>query len=34
VPDMPSENGVPIYSKPEAERAWKNLTELYKRALA
>ncbi len=34
VPDMPVENGVPIYSKPEAERAWAKLVALYKMALA
>jgi carboxymethylenebutenolidase len=34
VPDMPVENGVPIYSKPEAERAWTKLVALYKMALA
>src|SRR5205814_981281 len=34
VPDMPSENGAPIYSRPEAERAWNKLVALYKMALA
>ena len=34
VPDMPVEGGVPIYSKPEAERAWTKLVALYKMALA
>ena len=34
VPDMPSEKGVPIYDKPEAERAWQKLTAFYRRALA
>ena len=34
VPDMPSQNGKPIYSKPDAERAWGKLMELYKAALA
>ena len=34
VPDMPTENGAPIYSKPEAERAWSKLVALYKMALA
>ena len=34
VPDMPSENGAPIYSRPEAERAWSKLVALYKMALA
>ena len=33
VPDMPADNGAPIYSKPEAERAWGKLVALYKRAL-
>jgi carboxymethylenebutenolidase len=34
VPDMPVEDGSPIYSKPEAERAWARLVALYKTALA
>jgi carboxymethylenebutenolidase len=34
VPDMPLQNGKPIYSKPDAERAWGKLVELYKAALA
>jgi carboxymethylenebutenolidase len=34
VPDMPVEGGVPIYSEPEAERAWRALIGLYKAALA
>ena len=34
VPDMPLENGKPIYSKPDAERAWAKLVALYKTALA
>jgi carboxymethylenebutenolidase len=34
VPDMPADNGVPIYSIPEAERAWSKLVALYKMALA
>lgn len=34
VPDMPVENGAPIYSAPEAERAWSKLLALYKNALA
>jgi carboxymethylenebutenolidase len=34
VPDMPLQNGVPIYSKPDAERAWGKLVALYKIALA
>jgi len=34
VPDMPVEDGSPIYSKPEAERDWARLVALYKTALA
>jgi len=34
VPDMPVQNGVPIYNKPDAERAWGKLVALYKAALA
>jgi len=34
VPDMPVRDGVPIYNKPEAERAWVKLVALYKAALA
>ncbi len=35
VPDMPLDNnGKPIYSKPDAERAWSKLVALYKAALA
>src|SRR5450432_253306 len=34
VPDMPLQNGAPIYSKPDAERAWGKLVALYKAALA
>jgi carboxymethylenebutenolidase len=34
VPDMPPANGVAIYNKPEAERAWAKLVVLYKSALA
>jgi len=34
VPDMPAQNGAPIYSKPDAERAWGKLVILYKTALA
>jgi carboxymethylenebutenolidase len=34
VPDMPLQNGMPIYSKPDAERAWGKLVALYKAALA
>ena len=32
--DMPSPPGMPIYSKPDAERAWGKLLALYKTALA
>jgi carboxymethylenebutenolidase len=34
VPDMPVDNGAPIYSRPEAERAWSKLAALYQMALA
>lgn len=34
VPDMPIENGAPIYNAREAERAWGKLVALYKTALA
>jgi carboxymethylenebutenolidase len=34
VPDMPIEGGAPIYSKPDAERAFARLVALYKAALA
>jgi carboxymethylenebutenolidase len=34
VPDMPLQNGAPIYNKPDAERAWTKLLALYKSALA
>jgi carboxymethylenebutenolidase len=34
VPDMPVRDGLPIYNKPEAERAWAKLVALYKAALA
>jgi carboxymethylenebutenolidase len=34
VPDMPNENGAPIYSRPDAERAWEKLLALYKVGLA
>jgi carboxymethylenebutenolidase len=34
VPDMPLQDGKPIYSKPDAERAWSKLVALYKTALA
>jgi carboxymethylenebutenolidase len=34
VPDMPMQNGSPIYNKADAERAWGKLLALYKTALA
>ena len=34
VPDMPLQNGKPIYNQPDAERAWAKLLALYKTALA
>jgi len=34
VPDMPVRDGVPLYNKPEAERAWEKLVALYRAALA
>ncbi|MGD0669851.1 MAG: dienelactone hydrolase family protein [Bryobacteraceae bacterium] len=34
VPDMPLQNGAPIYSRPDAERAWSKLVALYRLALA
>jgi carboxymethylenebutenolidase len=34
VPDMPADDGTPIYDMPEAERAWSKLVALYKMALA
>jgi carboxymethylenebutenolidase len=34
VPDMPAQNGTPVYSRPDAERAWGKLVALYKAALA
>jgi carboxymethylenebutenolidase len=34
VPDMPKQNGMPIYSKADAERAWGKLMALYKSSLA
>jgi carboxymethylenebutenolidase len=34
VTDMPLQNGMPIYNKPDAERAWTKLLALYKQALA
>ncbi len=33
VPDMPLQNGTPIYNKPDAERAWSKLLALYRTAL-
>jgi carboxymethylenebutenolidase len=33
VPDMPKQNGKPIYDKPDAEKAWAKLVALYKMAL-
>lgn len=33
MPDMPTQNGKPIYNKPDAERAWAKLLALYKVAL-
>lgn len=34
VADMPLDQGTPIYSQPDAERAWARLLALYKAALA
>jgi carboxymethylenebutenolidase len=34
VPDMPLQNGNPIYQKADAERAWSKLEALYKKQLA
>ena len=34
VPDMPLQNGKPIYNQPDAERAWAKLLALYKTTLA
>lgn len=34
VPDMPVRDGQPIYSQPDAERAWGKLLALYRQALA
>jgi carboxymethylenebutenolidase len=34
VSDMPMHDGKPIYSKPDAERAWRKLVSLYRTALA
>ena len=33
VPDMPRHDGKPIYNKPDAERAWEKLLELYRSVL-
>jgi carboxymethylenebutenolidase len=33
VPDMPLQDGAPIYNKPDAERAWSKLVALYKAGL-
>jgi carboxymethylenebutenolidase len=34
VPDMPMQNGMPIYNKADADRAWAKLVAVYKTALA
>jgi len=34
VPDMPRSGNQPVYSEPDAERAWQKLTALYRTALA
>jgi carboxymethylenebutenolidase len=34
VADMPADNAGPIYSKPDAERAWGHVVALYKTGLA
>jgi carboxymethylenebutenolidase len=34
MPDMPAQNGMPIYNKPDAERAWGKLLALYKAGIA
>ena len=34
MPDMPAPANAPIYSKPDAERAWAELLALYKQGLA
>ncbi len=34
VTDMPIQNGKPLYSKPDAEKAWAKLLALYKSGLA
>src|SRR5580698_920586 len=33
VPDMPMQDGKPIYNQPEADRAWSKLLALYKSSL-
>ena len=33
MPDLPVRNGIVIYSRPDAERAWAKLLELYRTAL-
>jgi carboxymethylenebutenolidase len=33
VPDMPAQPGMPIYNKPDAEKAWTKLVALYKAGL-
>jgi hypothetical protein len=34
ISDMPMQNGMPIYSMSDAERAWGKLVALYKTVLA
>src|SRR5262245_63863724 len=34
VSDMPQQNGMPIYNKPDAERAWGKLLALYRTGLS
>jgi carboxymethylenebutenolidase len=34
VPDMPRHDGKPIYNRPDAERAWGKLLDLYRAVLA
>ncbi len=34
VPDMPAQNGAPIYNKADAERAWGKLMALYRGTIA
>jgi carboxymethylenebutenolidase len=33
IPDMPLQDGKPLYNKPDAEKAWAKLVALYKAAL-